>query len=603
MTRILVPLLLTIVAGPPQQPRDARVSPSGTSRISGIVVTGVRSPQPVRRAIVTIAGSPLRTSRGTITDDAGRFAFDGLPAGRFVVTAARKAYLTSAFGAAYEGDAGTPVTVGEGASFDNVRIVLNKGAVLTGVITDWSGIPIPSLAVTAFRASESIYETPGEDVTDDRGLYRIYGLPPGEYIVGAAPRPTGAGDVGVRSEREVDALLSALQRRGTLPTMAARPGEMAPDRTPFEPQRAYSFAQVYYPGTPVAGEAAKVTVAAGEERGGLDFTITVVPTATIKGVVMGSDGQPVRDIQLSIVPVGPPVTIFATMGTTGPPRTGADGSFSRSGVTPGTYRILVRRVPGAPQQPGVFAGSPVAGRGATSEWAMTEVSVNGEDIDGLSLMLQPGLRLTGRIVFEGTSEIPPDLSVARITLAPVTAVTRTINVLPIPAKADGTVEITNLLPGSYQVGLTLPQELAERWWLRSATSDGRDVLDVPLELTPGTSPDVVFTLSDRRSSLSGRVADAEGRPTANAVVVAFSADRSHWRRESRRIRAARPAIDGAYELTDLPAGEYLVAAVPLMPTEAWRQPAFLEELAAAAVRIVVGDGEQKTLTVSVSRRR
>jgi protocatechuate 3,4-dioxygenase beta subunit len=291
------------------------------------------------------------------------------------------------------------------------------------------------------------------------------------------------------------------------------------------------------------------------------------------------------------------------MGSAGPVRTDADGSFSRASVTPGTYRILARRMPGAPQQPGVFAGSPVAGRGPTSEWAMTEVSVNGEDIEGLSLTLQPGLRLTGRIVFEGTSEIPQNLSIARITLAPTIPAARTISVPPIAAKADGTVEVTNLLPGSYQVGLTLPQEIAERWWLRSVTSGGRDVLDVPLELMPGASPELVFTLSDRRSSLSGSVQDGSGQPTANAIVVAFSADRSHWRRESRRVRAARPAIDGVYELTDLPAGEYLVAAVPPMPAAAWREAAFLEQLAAGAVRIVIGEGEQKTLAVRLSRPR
>jgi hypothetical protein len=234
---------------------------------------------------------------------------------------------------------------------------------------------------------------------------------------------------------------------------------------------------------------------------------------------------------------------------------------------------------------------------------MTEVTVNGDDIEGLSLTLQPGLRVTGRIVFEGTAEIPANLSVVRVTLAPVTASARTVNVIPVPAKADGTIEITNLLPGSYQVGLTLSTEVADRWWLRSAASGGRDVLDVPLDLAAGASPDVVFTLSDRRPSLSGTVHDANERPTADATVLAFSADRAHWRRDSRRVRTARPATDGRYEVTDIPPGEYLVTAVRRTRPDVWHQPAFLERLVADAVRVVIGEGDRKTQTVRLSGAR
>jgi Carboxypeptidase regulatory-like domain len=603
MTMILFPILLAALLGTPsQQPRDgARPAASGSSRISGVVVTDDRTPQPVRRAIVTIADAAAGVSRSTITDDSGRFAFDTLPAGRFGVTAARRAYLTSAFGAAYPGDAGTKVTLAEGASADDLRITLPKGAVLTGVITDMAGLPVPALAVTVYRETGTRYATAGDDVTDDRGIYRVYGLQPGEYTIGAAPRTTGTGDIGVRSEREVDALLSALERRGSATTVAPRPGETADSATPAAPQRTYSFAQVYYPGTAVAAEAARVTVVAGEVRSGLDFTLGAVPTATIAGTVVGSDGQPARDIQISMVPVGPPVTLLFGSGSTGPARTGQDGSFTRSSVTPGTYRILARRNPPAPALTGRFTSAPSAGSGETTEWAMTEITVNGDDVQGLSLALRPGLRVTGRIVFEGTSEIPSNLSTVRVALTPATATARTVTVAPVAAKADGTVEITNLLPGSYSVGLALPPEIAEGWWPRSASSGGRDLLDLPLELVPGATPDVVFTLTDRRQSLAGVVQDANGRPTTAATIVVFSMDRAHWRHGSRRVRTARPATDGTYEIADIPPGEYFVAAVPQARSDGW-QPAFLERLAAAAVPVAIGEGEQKTQDVRLSVR-
>jgi hypothetical protein len=81
-----------MLADAPQQPRDAaRATATGASRLSGVVLTDEHSRQPVRRAIVTIRGSGLGVSRSTITDDDGRFSFDTLPAGRFIVTAARRA--------------------------------------------------------------------------------------------------------------------------------------------------------------------------------------------------------------------------------------------------------------------------------------------------------------------------------------------------------------------------------------------------------------------------------------------------------------------------------------------------------------------------------
>jgi hypothetical protein len=603
MTAILWLLLSTLVS-PQQTPRDAAGAPAtGSARISGVVVSGERTPQPLRRVIVTLSGSALQVSRSTITNDDGRFTFGDLPAGRFTVTAARKAYLTSAFGASHSGGAGTPVSVAHASHVDDIRITLPKGAVVTGIITDARGIPIPSLTVNVHRVMPDGYERAGEAVTDDRGVYRVYGLSQAEYVIAAVPRPTGGGDMGVRSASEVDAILGALERRGSAGT-AARPGETAPEPDlTTSSERTYSFAPLYHPGTAVAAEATRVTLAAGEERSGLDFTLAVVPTATLTGVVTGSDGQPAPDVQITVVPIGPPLTLVLGMGATGPMRTGPDGTFRRSSITPGTYRLLARRVPPAPPRSNPFGtATPVAGRGPTTEWALTEIMVNGADIDGIALTLRPGLGITGRVLFEGTEEVPSDLSAIRVILTPLTASARSTSTILSSIKADGTFEITNLLPGSYGFGLTIPPGVAERWWPRSADSGGRDVLDLPLELSDGAGSEILITLSDRRPSLRGVVRDADDRTESDAFVVIFSADRTHWRQGSRRVRVVRPATDGQYEATDLPPGEYLVAAVRRPPLNAWLDARVLERLASSAVRVTLGDGEQSTRDLRVMQQ-
>jgi hypothetical protein len=88
-------VLLSAALGAEQ--RDVRATPTGNAEIAGIVV-GSDGQQPIRRAIVSIAGDALATSRSVITDDAGRFAFRNLPAGSFAITAKKAAYLDTEHG-------------------------------------------------------------------------------------------------------------------------------------------------------------------------------------------------------------------------------------------------------------------------------------------------------------------------------------------------------------------------------------------------------------------------------------------------------------------------------------------------------------------------
>ena len=105
---------------------------------------------------------------------------------------------------------------------------------------------------------------------------------------------------------------------------------------------------------------------------------------------------------------------------------------------------------------------------------------------------------------------------------------------------------------------------------------------------------VTVTLSDKRTELSGTLSSASGQPVSDYYVIAFSADRSNWRFGSRRNMSARPATDGRFILADLPAGEYLVAALTDLDPNDWQDAAFLEQVAPAAVKVTILEGEKKT---------
>jgi hypothetical protein len=101
----------------------------------------------------------------------------------------------------------------------------------------------------------------------------------------------------------------------------------------------------------------------------------------------------------------------------------------------------------------------------------------------------------------------------------------------------------------------------------------------------------VLTLTNRRTELTGRLQTPAGLPATDYSVIVFSADRAHWFSGARRTRAVRPATDGVFSVTELPAGAYLVAAVTDAYPADWQHAEFLEQLAAFAVSATVRAGE------------
>ncbi|HEX7777941.1 MAG TPA: carboxypeptidase-like regulatory domain-containing protein, partial [Vicinamibacterales bacterium] len=277
----LVIAVWSVPAGAAQAPlqRDAESRPTpGSGSISGVVVTDETPPQPVRRAVVTLTGAELRPSRGAISDDEGRFTIRNLPAGRFVLTAMRPSFITSAYGAKRPGRPGTPVLLTAGQT-QNVVVRLWRGAVMAGVLRDDTGEPVEGVPVTAVRVSGSgggsgVTLTNNGGMTNDRGEYRIFGLEPGTYLVSARPSSAGGTSPMIAlATAEVDAALDALRAPRPQPGAAPnRPPESSATVRPFD------YAPIYYPGVAARADASPVTLVAGQEAAGLDFALQRITT-------------------------------------------------------------------------------------------------------------------------------------------------------------------------------------------------------------------------------------------------------------------------------------------------------------------------------------
>lgn len=599
--------------------RDARVVPTtGTASIAGTVVIDDPDGPPVRRALVSISlrTNVVSSTHQTTTDEQGRFVFRNLPAGTYgPPTASKPGFVSSSYGETRPGGVGTPLSLAEGQKV-TIAFKLLRGAVITGTLHD-NGRPViqTSVSATPVRVVNGV-RVPGTSrynsaQTDDRGVYRMYGLAPGDYIVAASPRLATNTEVRPVTEAELQWATQQLQPGQAASATAASGASFGATADPPPQAQPLGYSPVYYPGTSDPKAATTVTVAAGQERGGIDFSVAYVATARIEGVVLDRDGAPATAVQMNLIPIvdvqdsflsSSPLLMDTMMLLSRP--TFSNGRFSMNGVRPGKYTVFARGpAPGAspaggPGREGGPGGSPL------TMWATADVEVGGQDISGLELRLQPGLTISGRAVFDPESGPPTtDLSrlAVRLSPAPTAGVTVAVNLPVATPTADGSFRIEGVAPGRYLINASLPGG-SPPWTLRSARVGDVDAADNGFELRAGQDTSgVVLTFTTRVAELSGRLLDGAGRPSSALSIFLFSVDPEHWSQRTRRIRPpVRAGTDGTFRFTNLLPGEYHLAALSDYEQADLFRPEFLEEVAAASMKITIGDGEKKVQDIRIA---
>ncbi len=585
------------------QVRDAGVSPratiapAGTGVLSGVLTTGTSSPQPVRRATMRLSGGSLVSARLVGTDDEGRFVFDALPAGSYTLSATKPGYVDAFYGSTRPGKGpGVPIAVADGQRVD-VALTIAAGAVITGAITDARGRAVPDMPIAIVAVgAPGARMTPLRGVTDDRGIYRLFGLAPGDYLVSALPRP-GAADAGRSGGATIDVLATT-----DADVRSARVGGASGGAS--SQGRPVAYAPVFYPGTTDAASATAVTVAVGEERTGISFALQIVPTARIAGTLVGPDGQPVTSASVAIYPrrrdrPSPADTLMSSGALTLPRATVSASGFSIAGVAPGEYTIVATTASGGRRT------APAPASESTALWALSDLTVDGHDQTTLALQLAPGLKLSGTIAFERTSSLAPpsDVTATDLALHAAGSYIGFASTLRARVAADGTFTFTSIVPGIYTLSAAPPgAAVGGQWTLKSAMLNGRDLADSAFEVVAGHEVvGLAITFTDRAAAIAGRLVDAGGRPITRYSIVVFPADRALWLPSSRRIRSAQPATDGSFTVAGLPAGTYAIAAAEDVAATDLEDPAFLARLLASSRPVTIADGEQARQDLQVAQ--
>lgn len=563
--------------------RDSMAMPAGPAEIAGTLMTEGDNPQPVRRAEVLAigVGAPPRT---TYTDADGKFVFRALPFGRYTLEANKPGYVRSAYGARRFDRPGTPIEVTHNERVHNLQWRMSRGSVITGRIVDEFGQPAQGARVSVqqvrvVNGERTLVPVPlvttilGE-VVDDRGVYRLFGLPAGDYVVSATPRSIGTGDIRRMTDAEIQAARQAVQQPSS-------------PLAPVPPSTTLGFSPVFFPGVLTSNEATPIKVGPAEERDGVDFVVHLVRTAALEGTVVVPGGVPAESVQLMLTPKGANTSVSSgPAGTTmmftttlvsgGNRRVNADGTFTYGGVAPGAYTLSAR----------------ATREGGAVLWAATDVVVDGQTVGGLSLALAEGLTIAGTLAFEADGVDPPDtFTRARINFLPASGGAMMMNPMGTTVTSSG-FSARGLVPGPYRVlaNFNTPEV---NWTLKSAMIKGRDALDLPFELAPGDNiTDAVLTFTNKAQTLTGTLSDAAQRPAPDYTIVVFPEDRTLWP-SARRVRTVRPGTDGKFTITGLPSGSYRIAAVTDISPEETRDLALLEELAGASILFTLADGETR----------
>jgi hypothetical protein len=584
--------------------------PPATGLIAGRVVEGLSS-RPVAGAIVSLFGAGLGATPRAMTNANGYFVFRQLTKGSYSLTASRLGYVDGAPGRRRPGGTSAPIDIEEGQRVADVVIPIWRHATISGSVTDEAGEPVIGAQVSGFqrrriggglRIVRRIVAT-----TDDRGIYRLAALEPGDYLVAFVWRDTSvplataelmrAGANG--SDQKVQQML---RERLTLQPGVGIVGSAAtiqvgasvrdlPPGAPPPPQSdgvVFIYPTQFYPGVPSMSRATVVTVASGQDRSGVDLSLSPMKTASVSGTLMGPDGA-VASTALHLVPAGDGTMSELEGSAT---MTGPSGDFTFLGVPPGQYTVTVVRTPRASAPTATSADD-------ATLFADTAVTVGNRDVSDMLVPLQRAARVAGHIEFDGTRDQPDAAMLMRVqvTLEQAGAMTSTMaaDTSSVPLRSGhaddtGAFKTTGAPPGHYLVRVgTLPG-----WSLKGVLADGRDISETPLDLRTTDVNNVIITFTDRPTKLAGRVFTSDGPPDPDATVIALPVDQRAWSDyglNPRRVRSTHAAPNGSYTITALPPGDYSLVAIHEDTTPDWQNPRVLDSLAQSGndVRLAEGD--------------
>jgi protocatechuate 3,4-dioxygenase beta subunit len=412
---VLIGAALICLAGAAlAQTPDAKSKATGS--VSGRVTIGDK---PAPGILITAAGVNQSSFNAQATSDAdGHYRIGGLAAGQIAITPAAPLYVLPSNPMS---GSGKVLTLSSGEAVEGIDFKLTRGGVITGRVVDADGRPLIEERISLIPIDENgasarqsfprynyqMYQT------DDRGIYRLYGVAAGRYKISAGDEP---------------GTISGLRASGY-------------------------YQKTYYPDTTDPVKASVVDLNEGGEAKDIDIALgRRSVTYTVSGRIVDADtGKPLPGISFAFGVLQKNQSQNYIAGTMSPGTpTNSQGEFRLEGVEPGHYAVFI-------MNRFDFASNTNSGPSVFSDPLPFDV-VDG-DLTNLEVKAQPGLSVSGVIVADGITDQKTLAKISSLKIgANVTPAQGNLRVMPEGHSAsigpDGTFQIGGLRPGKVFLYLT-----------------------------------------------------------------------------------------------------------------------------------------------------
>ena len=544
-----VDMMVTVnPAPPPSRPMDKMLlNVKNPASVSGMV----RDRDGRGVSYVTVAlrtPGPSITLRTVTTDESGRFEMDRLPPGRFELVATRDPSNFNGMTAPNLSAAAT-IELSADQRLTDVMLKFTSEGAIAGKLRDQFGDPTEG--ILTLRPATDVRGAAYSTGTNARGEFRFANVLPNDYVLVVEDRPFGR-DLHVA---------------------------VGPDA-----ERTMAFGPIYYPGVPDRALATPITIFPGSDLSALDVEVRPEPVTTIE-VTIDVGGHSVEELTVSRFALDRPSSHPVTARPL-PDELHA----SLHGTSAGRHRVFVSAREKAEN---------ARGRGLA---ASTDVVSDGVTPSVVTLTLELTARLTAQVVFDKTSAFR---ALVRVVALRADSPGDFDALRSAPAfrsngnSTSATAMLAGLPAGRYWIDAVLDSALAEsqpNWIPKSMTIGGRDMQNRWLDLSPGQDiNDIVITMSDQPTEITGAVTPASPAVSPRAVVL-FASDQRLWLPGTNRVRVAAVGPDGRYSFSAVNPGDYRLAPMTSTRLPASAQiPDFLNKLLPVSVPISMKIGERQTV--------
>lgn len=557
---ILAVAILIVGAGAALGQSDSTKRREGS--ITGRIVNEAGQPIPNAGVYLRKSGVSSGLNRTITTDEDGRFKADDLTPGAYTITAAVPGYVPEI----------DPVQREYHRIGESVDLRMIKGGVITGAVTASSAETLAGVRVHAIRVRDTegrpirgVEQSGTSRQTDDRGIYRLYGLQPGSYVI-------AVNDGGQNSY----------------------------PASPF-----VGDAPTYYPST-TRDAAEEVAVRAGQEVTGIDIRYRGDRGYSVSGTLSGSLGSESaqRGVFLALVRAS-----SGSVQSNNYIQLRQGRGFALYGVPDGEYELTAQLTVGL--ESNMSSGS-------------RRVVVKGADVTGIDLALIPLASIGGHVVLERMSEADrKDACKSKSTsfLDDLVVVARRdeksagkeqpgfgppiLNEGSPDEKGEFKIPIT--LAARYRLENRLP---SDDWFVRSIVQGATTRSKQPKDVAgPGISvaisqriSDLVVTIAEGAAALRGKVVvTTQGASLPAHIRVHLVPAEPESLDDAVRFAEATLDSEGSFSLSNIAPGRYYAFARKVSGDQAMeRTPEPLAWDAAARIKLR-RDAQATDLEVELQR--